>query len=84
MPAGVVDVDGVSGDKNVQLHARDLSISVGPASDYARAYASSNASGIEASPFDEPHGGLFRSFEKRGTGKHTLRAHVGAGDLTLR
>lgn len=29
------------------------------------------------------HGGLFRSFEKRGSGKYRLRAHVGAGDLFL-
>jgi len=27
---------------------------------------------------------LFRSFHKDGSGKYKLRAHVGAGDLTLR
>ena len=32
----------------------------------------------------EFHGGLFRSFEKSGSGRHKLHAHVGAGDLTLR
>jgi len=45
--------------------------------------ASVNAGDVEASPFGESHGGLFRSFKKSGSGKYKLHAHVGAGDLTL-
>ena len=39
--------------------------------------------GLEAHPFGESHGGLFRSFHKEGNGRYRLHAHVGAGDLTL-
>jgi len=84
MPAGDLTVEGVSGDKDVELHAGDLTISVGSAADYARVDASVLSGDLEAPPFGESHGGLFRSFEKRGNGKYKLHAHVGAGDLTLR
>jgi hypothetical protein len=84
MPAGDLTLEGVSGDKDVELHAGDLSIAVGNAADYGRVDASVMAGDLEARPFNESHGGLFRSFEKRGTGKYKLHAHVGAGDLTLR
>ncbi len=84
MPAGELAVEGVSGDKDVELHAGDLTISVGSAADYARVDASVLSGDLEAPPFGESHGGLFRSFEKHGSGRYKLHAHVGAGDLTLR
>ena len=84
MPAGDLSVEGVSGDKDIELHAGDLNISVGDAADYGHVDASVLSGDLEAPPFHESHGGLFRSFEKHGAGKYTLHAHVGAGDLTLR
>jgi hypothetical protein len=84
MPAGDLTVEGVSGDKDVELHAGELTITVGNAADYSHVDASVVTGGLEAVPFGESHGGLFRSFEKNGTGKYKLHAHVGAGDLTLR
>jgi hypothetical protein len=39
---------------------------------------------INAKPFGESHGGLFRSLQKSGSGKYKLVAHVGAGELTLK
>lgn len=84
MPAGDLSVEGVAGDKDVELHFGDLTIAVGNAADYSHVDASVTSGGIEAAPFGESRGGLFRSFEKNGTGKYKLHAHVGAGDLTLR
>ncbi len=84
MPAGDLSVEGVSGDKDVELHAGDLTISVGDAADYGHVDASVFTGDLEAPPFHESHGGLFRSFEKHGAGMYRLHAHVGAGDLTLR
>jgi hypothetical protein len=84
MPAGDLSIEGVSGDKDVELHFGDLAISVGNAADYSHVDASVMSGDLEAAPFGESHGGLFRSFEKNGTGKYKLHAHVGAGDLTLR
>jgi hypothetical protein len=83
MTAGNLELQHVVGDKDAELHAGELIIDVGDASDYSRVDASVYSGGLEASPFNESHGGLFRSFHKEGNGRYHLHAHVGAGDLTL-
>ena len=84
MPAGQLEISDVTGDKDVQLHAGDLILHVGDPADYSHVDASVVTGGLEAPPFHEDHGGLFRSFQKSGNGRYRLHAHVGAGDLTLR
>jgi len=84
MPAGQLEISDVTGDKDVQLHAGELIVGVGNPADYSHVDASVTTGGLEAPPFGESHGGLFRSFQKSGNGKYKLHAHVGAGDLTLR
>lgn len=84
MPAGELQISDVTGDKDVQLHAGELIVGVGNPADYSHVDASVTSGGLEAPPFGEDHGGLFRSFQKSGNGKYKLHAHVGAGDLTLR
>jgi hypothetical protein len=83
MPAGNLELHHVTGDKDAELHAGELIIDVGDVGDYSRVDASVYSGGLEASPFGESHGGLFRSFHKEGNGRYHLHAHVGAGDLTL-
>lgn len=83
MPAGNLELRHITGDKDAELHAGELIIEVGDAGDYSRVDASVYSGGLEASPFNESHGGLFRSFHKEGNGRYHLHAHVGAGDLTL-
>lgn len=83
VPAGDVSIEGISGNKDIELHAGDLSIHVGNPDEYSHVDASVNAGDVEAAPFGESHSGLFRSFKKSGSGKYKLHAHVGAGDLTL-
>ena len=84
MPAGQLELRDITGDKDVQLHAGELIVGVGNPADYSHVEASVTTGGLEAAPFGESHGGLFRSFRKQGSGKYKLYAHVGAGDLTLR
>lgn len=84
MPAGQLEISDVTGDKDVQLHAGELIVHVGRPEDYSHVDASVTTGGLEAPPFNEDHGGFFRSFHKSGNGKYRLHAHVGAGDLTLR
>jgi hypothetical protein len=83
MPAGELTLEGISGDKDVEMHAGELTISVGNASDYSFVDASVYTGDLEGAPFGESHGGLFRSFHKTGNGRYKLHAHVGAGQLTL-
>ncbi len=84
MFAGDLSVEGISGDKDVELHAGNLTIDVGKPDNYARVDASVVTGDLEASSFDISKGGLFRSFERSGPGKYRVHAHVGAGQIDLR
>jgi hypothetical protein len=84
MPFGDATVEELTGDKDVEIHAGDLTINVGDANEYGHVDASVTSGDLEGGPFHISKGGLFRSFEKDGTGKYRLHVHVGAGDLTLR
>jgi hypothetical protein len=84
-PAGDLTVEGITGDKDVELHAGNLDIAVGDASAYRHADASLMAGDLTAPAFDVDKGGLFRSFQKSNAGgKYLLHAHVAAGEITLR
>jgi hypothetical protein len=84
MFAGEMNVKGITGNKDVQLHAGQLTIEIGEPADYAHVDASVLSGDLEAPPFDVSKGGLFRSFDRNGSGKYRLHAHVGAGQLELR
>lgn len=81
--AGEVKVDSVTGDKDIELSAGDLTVQVGEAGDYREVEASVYAGDLNASPFGVSKGGLFRSFHQTGSGGYRLHAHVGAGDIRL-
>jgi hypothetical protein len=84
LTAGDLTVEGIEGNKDVELHAGDLTIDVGRAEDYRRVDASLWAGDLDALPFNVSKGGLFRSFDWTGNGAYTLHAHLKAGDLRLR
>lgn len=84
IPFGEVNVENVTGDQDVELHAGELNIEVGDPKDYSRVDASVFTGELDAGPFGGSHGGFFRSFQKTGGGRHRLHAHVGAGELSLR
>jgi hypothetical protein len=81
--AGDVEIRDVVGDKDVELNFGSLRIGVGEATGYSSVKASVSSGEIDAKPFGESHGGLFRSLEKSGNGKYKLKAYVGAGQLSL-
>ena len=84
MFAGELNVRDISGDKDVVLHFGQLTMDIGKPEDYARVNASVNSGELDVSPFSVSKGGLFRSFDQSGPGKHRVYAHVGAGQLELR
>jgi hypothetical protein len=81
--AGKVDIDNVTGNKNIELSAGDLTVQVGDAGEYSEVDASVYTGELNASPFGVSKGGLFRSFHKTGPGEYRLYAHVGAGQIRL-
>ena len=76
-------MENIANDQDVEIHAGDLTVDVGPVEDYSHIDASVITGEIDAGAFGESHGGLFRSFRKSGSGKYRLHAHVGAGQLTF-
>lgn len=84
LTAGDLSVRGIKGDKDIEIRAGDLSISVGNSSDWGDVDASVTAGDIHASPFQASKGGLFRSFHWQGPGKYKLHVHLTAGDVDLR
>lgn len=84
MFAGQMQVSGINGDKDIELHAGQLTMELGKPEDYSHVDASVLSGQIEATAFNVSKGGLFRSFDVSGPGKYRVHAHVGAGQLELR
>jgi hypothetical protein len=83
LTAGDLRIEGIQGNKDVELHAGDVRIDVGRAEDYRSVDASVWAGDLKAPPFQVDKGGLFRSFDWRGKGPYRLHAKLKAGDLRL-
>jgi hypothetical protein len=84
-PAGDFMLSGITGDKDIELNAGDLTIEVGDPSAYRHVEASVLAGDLRASAFGVDKDGLFRSFDKSyPSGRYRLRARLLAGDLTLK
>lgn len=84
MRAGDLSVDGIAGDKDLELLAGDLSIRVPDAADYGPVDLSVRFGDVSADQFGSPKGTVGNSLKRDGSGKYRLHAHVFAGDLTLR
>jgi hypothetical protein len=84
MPAGQLELKGVTGNKDLELHAGQLDVEINKAAEYAHVDGSVTTGQVDAEPWDVSKGGLFRSFSREGPGKYRLHAHVGAGQITLR
>jgi hypothetical protein len=83
LTAGDLRIEGIQGNKDIELHAGDVRIDVGRAEDYHNVDASVWAGEIQAAPFQVYKGGLFRSFDWSGKGPYRLHARLKAGDLRL-
>ena len=84
LSAGELDVEGVEGDKNLEVRAGRLQIDIPHPELYGHRDASVMTGSIEASAFGVSKGGLFRSFEQQGPGTYRLHAHVMTGEIDLR
>jgi hypothetical protein len=83
MTAGEVTIQGVEGNKDLGLHAGEVTVQVGDISAYGPVSASVWAGEIRPGPFGEGKEGLFRSFHYEGQGRYSLRVKVKAGEVTF-
>lgn len=84
MRGGDFSVQGVTGDKDLELTGGDLTIDVGNPEDYADVDLSVKFGDVSGAQFGDPKGWLGNSVRKNGSGKYRLHAHVMAGDLVLK
>jgi hypothetical protein len=84
MRAGDLSVDGVTGDKDLELLAGDLTIRGSGSADYGPVDLSVKFGDVHGGEFGSPKGTVGNSLRRDGNGKYRLHAHVFAGDLTLR
>lgn len=82
--AGDVNVQNVTGNKDVELRAGELTIAVDKPEDYGHVDMSVNAGEVDAEIFGDSKGGLFRTISHDAGGKYRLHAHVGTGQLNIR
>lgn len=80
---GRLQVNGISGDKDIESSAGMVTIDMGRPENYARVDASVDIGHIEATPYQVVQEGFGRSFERQGPGSYRLHAHVGTGEIRL-
>jgi len=84
MRGGDLSVEGIHGDKDLELTGGDLTIGVGAPEEYSEIDLSVRFGDISGTQFGNPKGWIGNSLRKAGTGKYRLHAHVMAGDLVLK
>ncbi len=83
--AGNVSMSGLQGDKDVELKAGDLTISVGPPESYRVVEAQVLAGDLKANAWGVKKDGLGQNFRKDNPrGQYRLKANVLAGNLILK
>ena len=84
MRGGDLSVDGVAGDKDLELIGGDLSIQVADPHEYGPVDLSVKFGDVSGSQFGNPKGWIGNTVKQNGIGKYRLHAHVFAGDLMLK
>jgi len=83
LSGGELKMGAITGNKDVESYGGNVQIAVDAPADYARVDAAVKAGEIDAQPFGGSKSGLMQEFTWSGSGKYTLRAHLGAGNLVL-
>lgn len=81
--AGDINIQGISGSKDVEVHAGDVNVDVRRPEDYQQVDASVAIGDLTAPAFNVSKDGFARSFKHHGQGLFRLHVHVGAGDVRL-
>ena len=84
LSAGELTVAAITGNKDIESTAGNVTIDVADPNEYAEVDASLKAGDINAAPFGGSKSGLFPHFTWSGPGKYKLRASLGAGNLVMR
>jgi hypothetical protein len=84
VPAGAIHVKDVTGDKDIDVHAGEVTISGVSPEAYRTVDASVEIGEVRASQYSVEKGGFFRSFKRfSADGLYRLDAHIITGSIKL-
>jgi hypothetical protein len=84
LSGGTLEIASISGNKEIDSTAGNVEIAVGDPSEYSSVDGSVKAGDIHADVFGGSRSGLLQRFTWSGKGKYTLKASLGAGNLTFK
>ena len=84
LSGGNLEIAAISGNKEIESAAGNVEIAVGDPNEYSSVDGSVKAGDIQAGVFGGSRSGLLQRFTWSGSGKYTLRASLGAGNLTFK
>jgi hypothetical protein len=81
---GNLDLAAITGNKDIDSKAGNVTIAIPNADDYATVDATVKVGDLKAGPFGDSGSGLAPHVKWSGPGKYSLRASLGAGNLELK
>jgi hypothetical protein len=84
LTGGNVEIARITGNKDINSTAGNVTISIPNANDYGSVAASVKVGNLDGGPFGHSGSGLTPNLKWSGPGKYTLRASLGAGNLELK
>lgn len=84
LTAGNLEIAAITGNKDIDSKAGNVTIAIANSSDYSTVDASVKVGNLDGGPFGNSGSGLSPHLTWSGPGKYTLRAVLGAGNLELK
>ena len=84
LTGGNLEVAAITGNKDIDSKAGNVAIAIPNSNDYATVDAAVKVGNLDAGPFGDSGSGLSPHLKWSGSGKYTLRASLGAGNLELK
>lgn len=84
LSGGNLEIGAITGNKDIDSKAGNVTISIPNSKDYGTVDATVKVGNLDAGPFGNSESGLSPHLKWSGSGKYTLRATLGAGNLELK
>jgi hypothetical protein len=84
LTGGNLEIAAITGNKDIDNQAGNVGIAIPNSSDYGTVDAAVEAGNLNAGPFGNSDSGLSPHLKWSGSGKYTLHATLGAGNLELK
>jgi hypothetical protein len=84
LAGGNLDVAAITGNKDIDSKAGNVAIAIPSSNDYGTVDVAVKVGNLNAGPFGDSGSGLSPHLKWSGSGKYTLRASLGAGNLELK